>query len=104
MTLDAVPPGQHPTRMTPTANAASSENIRVRAKASSGITVNCARQPMSTSLGRLNTTRKSSAFSVRPIPNMITPSSGLISVVFIRPTASGHSSAATADSSTSTPI
>ena len=39
-------------------------------KARSGITVNCARQPMIISLGRENTSLKSSSFKVRPIPNI----------------------------------
>ena len=104
MTFEAVPPGQHPTRITPMASAGSSLNIRVNASASSGITVNCARQPTSTSLGRLKTTRKSAALSVRPMPNMMTPSSGLMSRGFRWPSASGNVSAATAASSTSTPM
>ena len=86
------------------ARAGSSRKIFVNANASSGITVNCARQPTSTSLGRLNTTLKSSALRVRPMPNMMTPRSGLMSLGFKWPTVSGKSRAASADNSTSTPI
>ena len=90
--------------MTPMARAGSSRKIFVNANASSGITVNCARQPTRTSRGRLKTTLKSSALSVRPMPNMITPSSGLMSLGFRWLSVSGKSRAASADSSTSTPI
>ena len=68
--------------MTPMARAGSSLKILVNANASSGITVNCARHPTSTSLGRLNTTLKSSALRVKPMPNIITPRSGLMSLGF----------------------
>ena len=86
------------------ASASSSRKIRVNANASSGITVNCARHPTSTSLGRLNTTRKSSGLRVRPMPNMMTPSNGLISLGFRWLSVSGNRRAATADNSTSTPM
>ena len=59
---------------------------------------------MMISFGRLKTMRKSRASSVRPIPNIMTPSSGLITVGFTRPNTPGNVSAATADSNTSTPM
>ena len=104
MTLEAVPPGQQPTSTMPTVNASSSAKILASVHASRGMTVNCARQPMTTSFGRLNTMRKSSARSVRPMPNIITPSSGLITVGFTWLIVSGNTSAAIADNNTSTPI
>ena len=67
MTLEEVPPGQVPTRMTPIASSGLRLKTFVRTKARSGITVNCAMQPMMTSFGRLNTTLKALGFSVRKV-------------------------------------
>ena len=47
MTLEEVPPGQVPTRMTPIASSGLRLKTFVRTKARSGITVNCAMQPLS---------------------------------------------------------
>ena len=78
MTLDAVPPGQQPTRTTPSAISAGNENALVSSNASSGMTTNCAAQPAITSLGRENTVLKSDGLSVKPMPSMTTPSIGLM--------------------------
>lgn len=75
--MEEVPPGQVPTRITPMDSSGDRPNSLVSPNASSGITVNWAMQPMITSFGRLNTTLKSPGFSVRPMPNITTPSRGL---------------------------
>ena len=66
--------------------------------------VNCATQPMMTSFGRLKTILKSSNLSAMPMPNMMTPSSGLMTVGLMPLNALGTTSATTAAASTSTPI
>lgn len=73
--MEEVPPGQVPTRMTPIASSGGSRKSLVSRNASRGIRVNCAMEPMITSLGRENTTLKSPGFKVRPMPNMTIPSS-----------------------------
>ncbi|GAB3792129.1 hypothetical protein GCM10028868_07150 [Virgibacillus kimchii] len=75
MTFDAVPPGQQPTRITPTATSGGNCKPTANAKAMSGMMTNCAPTPMATSFGLLNTSLKSCVVSVNPIPNMTTPSS-----------------------------
>ena len=104
MTFDAVPPGQQPTRMTPRARSGGKAKTFVSSHAMRGITVNCARQPVSTSLGRLKTMRKSEGESVRPMPNMISPSIGLMTQVPMAANGAGTMTATTANSSTSAPI
>lgn len=104
MTFDAVPPGQHPTSTTPTARSAGSDNAFVNSHASPGITTNCAAQPVSTSLGLVNTTLKSSALSDIPIPNITTPSNGLTAPMPIAENATGLISPTAAASSTHAPI
>lgn len=71
MTLDDVPPGQQPTRMTPAATSGDIGMIFVSATASSGMMRNCDRTPMPTSNGRFTTSRKSSTDIVSPMPNMM---------------------------------
>lgn len=104
MTFEAVPPGQHPTSTTPTARSAGSDNAFVSSHASPGITMNCAAQPVSTSLGLVNTTLKSSALSDIPMPNITTPSNGLTAPIPKDPNAPGHVIPTTAARSTHTPI
>src|SRR5690625_4349241 len=74
ITFDAVPPGPLPTKMTPTATSGGSSNTVAKPKASNGMIVNCASTPMKTLLGTLKTDLKSFNVSVKPMPNMITPS------------------------------
>ena len=74
MTLEEVPPGQVPTRMTPTASSGGRRNSFVSKKAMSGIKVNWQSAPITTSFGRRRTSVKSEGFSVSPIPNITTPS------------------------------
>ena len=104
MTLEAVPPGQQPTKMTPNAKSAGREKTFVNSHAISGMMVNCARQPVSTSLGRLKTTRKSCGDKVRPMPNMISPNIGLTTQVPTDINGSGTSTASRAASNTNAPI
>ena len=70
MTLLDVPPGQVPTRTTPTSSSSLRPKILPRPKARSGMITNCATQPVITSRGCLKTTVKSESFIVRPMPNM----------------------------------
>ena len=72
MTLLEVPPGHVPTRITPAKSPASSPKIFPKEKVKTGITVNCARQPIKTSFSCVKTTLKSSSFMVSPIPNITT--------------------------------
>lgn len=74
ITLDAVPPGQHPTSITPIANSCGNLKIIVNSHAIEGMTINCARHPITTSFGRLKTILKSDSFNVNPMPNMTAPS------------------------------
>lgn len=104
MTFEAVPPGQQPTSMTPNARSAGRPNNFASNHASKGITVNCARQPVSTSFGRLNTTRKSDGLSVKPMPNMINPSIGLMTHVPTLDRQDGKNNENNANSKTSAPI
>ena len=76
ITLDAVPPGQQPTRITPTATSGGNCSPLASNHASPGMMMNWPSTPMTTSMGRLATSLKSSLDSVRPMPNMIRPSSG----------------------------
>ena len=78
ITLEAVPPGQQPTRMTPMAMSGGSPITLHRMNATVGMMTNCATMPMSTSTGWERTSLKSLTESVRPMPNMTMPSSGEI--------------------------
>ena len=69
----AVPPGQHPTRITPTARSVGRPSSTDSAHAARGMMLYWEIQPMMISLGRVNTTLKSSALMVRPMPNMAAP-------------------------------
>ena len=84
MTLDAVPPGQHPTRITPIASSVGNENNLQSSHARNGMIVNCAKHPVMMSLGRVKTSLKSAGFSVSPIPNITIPKRGLIALVLIQ--------------------
>ncbi|KXJ30493.1 hypothetical protein AX284_08025 [Pseudomonas sp. HUK17] len=78
ITLDAVPLGQQPTRMTPTAISGGRWNSWQSAQATPGMMTKWATTPSSTRQGWRPTAAKSSTLRVRPMPNMITPSSGTI--------------------------
>ena len=73
ITLLAVPPGQQPTRITPSASSVGSFKIIQRVQAISGMIVYCDTNPITTSFGLENTTLKSSIRIVSPIPNIATP-------------------------------
>ena len=72
-TLLAVPPGQHPTRIRPTARGEGKRSTAAINAASVGITRNWARTPMITGLGWRLTRRKSRGASPSPMPSMISP-------------------------------
>ena len=74
MTLELVPPGHEPTRITPTASSGGSWNTIVSRNASTGMMTNCARMPTMTAFGFVNTTLKSASLRVMPMPNITTPS------------------------------
>ena len=104
MTFEAVPPGQQPTSITPSASSFGSEKASVSNQASKGMMVNCARQPIRMSVGRLSTILKSFGESVSPIPNMMTPSIGLMVFVSIQMNEAGMNKATAATKSTNKPI
>lgn len=74
MTLELVPPGHEPTRITPTASSGGSWNTIVSRNASTGMITNCARMPTMTAFGFVNTTLKSASLRVMPMPNITMPS------------------------------
>src|SRR5699024_7172634 len=74
MTLEAVPPGQQPTRMTPSAISGGNASNFANANAKSGIMENCKTTPAITLFGCFEICLKSSKVSVIPIPNIIIPS------------------------------
>lgn len=78
MTFDAVPLGQHPTKITPTATSFGKSNPIANANASNGIMIKCPATPSATSFGRRKTSLKSDADSVSPMPNMTIPNNGTI--------------------------
>ncbi len=78
MTFDAVPPGHAPTMITPMASSSSRRNAFASPNASSGITMNCAASPHATARFMRSTRTKSSGSSVAPMPNMTSPSSGVM--------------------------
>src|SRR5699024_3927794 len=73
MTLDEVPPGVHPTSMTPIAISAVSWKSHTSSTEMSGMTIYCAATVNSTAFGALTTSLKSPSFKVSPIPNMMIP-------------------------------
>ena len=73
ITLLAVPPGQHPTRITPSARSEFKLNIRAIIQADKGITVYWMIHPIAIYFGWNKIFLKSSAFIVIPIPNIAAP-------------------------------
>ena len=90
MTLEEVPPGAQPTRMTPAASPGSSRKASARTQASVGMMANWATTPTRTGSGRLTTSAKSGGVRVRPMPNMMMPRATSV------PADSGESCAGTA--------
>jgi len=78
ITLEAVPPGQEPRRMNPVEVSGPKPNAVAIPRARAGISRNCSIRPMSTGEGFFTIRVKSSGFRVIPMPNMITPSPGLM--------------------------
>jgi hypothetical protein len=79
MTFDAVPPGQEPTRINPAAIAGGSSKTFAMATAINGIIRNCATKPTAIGYGCSATRLKSAKIKAVPMPNMITPSPGIMS-------------------------
>jgi len=104
MTLEAVPPGQQPTRMTPMANSSLKPKICDNRKAVNGMMMNCDRLPMMMSFGRVKTTLKSCGSRVRPIPNITRPRNGVIHAGEIQLNDTGNKSAIAATTMTITAI
>ena len=75
ITLLAVPPGQQPTSITPSAKSGSNLNTTASSQAKTGMMVYCARHPSNISLGLVNIFLKSEVLMVVPIPNMAMPRS-----------------------------
>lgn len=65
--LEAVPPGEHPTRIRPVARGGGNWKILAKNAALNGIIVYCARKPIATHLGVFKTFLKSSSVSVSPM-------------------------------------
>ena len=103
MTLLAVPPGQHPTRITPSASSSGSDSSLQSSHASEGMMRNCASSPTRISFGCCKTGLKSAGRSVSPIPNITTPSIGVMAEVSIQVNEEGRKRA-TAVTSTTTRV
>ena len=71
--LEETPPGQHPTKIKPSAMASGRCKILVRQRAISGMIRYWAAAPMQISNGRLARILKSLVVSVNPILNIIIP-------------------------------
>ena len=76
--LEAVPPGQVPTRINPRARAGGSLKILEEARAARGMQMNWHATPKPTTLGFFRTSRKSSALRVMPMPIMMVASDAVI--------------------------
>lgn len=100
MTLLAVPPGQHPTRTTPKASSSGRASSLLSSHAREGIMRNCASSPIRMSLGCCRTGLKSDGRSVSPMPNITTPSIGVMAEVPIQANEEGRKSATTVTSTT----
>ena len=72
-TFDAVPPGQHPTRTSPTTKSMGSLNNFARLKAKNGMTRYCKPTPKRTVPGISRIRTKSCAVSVNPMLSMMMP-------------------------------
>ena len=68
--------GFEPTKITPTAISFGKSKPIAKPNARSGIMIKCPTTPSATSFGLRNTSLKSDADSVNPIPNMTIPKSG----------------------------
>jgi len=75
ITFDAVPLGQHPTRIKPAASSGESLRSNATENATPGITKYLIRMPNNTSSGLVRTNLKSSRVSVSPIPSIMIPNS-----------------------------
>ena len=71
ITLEAVPPGQHDTKINPTLKKGVKSNALPNNHPKKGIIVYCKNKPVRTQLGVWVTLRKSSHCIVKPIPNII---------------------------------
>src|SRR3990167_11294830 len=80
ITLDDVPLGQQPTRITPTAISAGKWNAWHSNHATPGMITKCATTPNATRQGWRATSAKSSSFKVNPMPNITRPSSGTMAL------------------------
>ena len=73
MILEDTPPGQQPTKISPSAIPSGRCNNFVSANARNGMIRYCAIAPTQISNGRCASILKSSVVSVRPMLNMMTP-------------------------------
>ena len=71
ITLEAVPPGQHDTKINPTLKKGVKSNALPNSHPKKGIIVYCKNKPVRTQLGVWVTPRKSIHCMVKPIPNII---------------------------------
>ena len=98
--MDAVPPGQQPTRISPTATDACTGKTFPMAKPSVGMMVYCNATPSATCFGCLTASKKSSSSSVRPMPSMVTARAAVIISPLNQVTNGGLSMPTTAPAST----
>jgi hypothetical protein len=70
-TLLAVPPGQHPTNIKPTATEGCTGNTLPIRNPRKGMMVYCKATPNAICLGSLTALKKSSTSKVKPMPNMV---------------------------------
>ena len=100
MMLEDTPPGQQPTRISPTVSPGERRSACAIDQASRGITVNCARAPTAIASGLRARMAKSRPESVRPIESMMTPRIAVWTSPFIQSNATGRQRAAAAASVT----
>ncbi len=99
ITFDAVPLGQQPTRITPTAISAGSWNSWHSSQAMPGMITKCATTPSATRQGWRARAAKSSSLRVKPMPNITSPRSGTMAT-FRAMNHCGMRNASTANTST----
>lgn len=78
ITLEAVPPGQLATKISPTAKKGGKSKALAKSQPIKGMTVNCNNKPVKTHLGVWVTRRKSCHRNVKPIPSIMPPNPRVI--------------------------
>ena len=100
MMFDETPPGQHPTRTSPTPTARGSPAAWTTHQATSGINAYWAAHPISMSTGLAARKRKSSLVSVSPIVSIMKPRTAVCEYPFTQLKEPGKKYAKTAVAAT----